>query len=114
MLVRASDVEPRTIENCHGGSGRLASTAFDLAAHECRGMKFLHDDVVEPNATIGEHTHADDEEVYYVLEGRGTIILDGERFDIGPGDLAVTPAGHSHGLINGPSPMRLIVACARC
>jgi mannose-6-phosphate isomerase-like protein (cupin superfamily) len=68
---------------------------------------------VAPNATIGEHAHADDEEIYFVLEGRGTIILDGKRFPIGPGDLAVTSAGHSHGLVNGPAPMRLVVACAR-
>ena len=66
-----------------------------------------------PGATIGEHRHEGDEEIYYVLEGRGTMTLDGERFEIGPGDLAVTPAGHTHALENGDAPMRLIVACAR-
>ena len=112
MLIRAQDVETKPIENCHDGSGTLDCTVFSLSGAGCAHLKFLHLDVVEPNATIGEHRHTDGEEIYYVLEGRGTMVLDGERHEIGPGDLAVTSAGHSHALINGPTPMRVVVLCA--
>ena len=112
MLIRAEEADTKTLERCHDGIGALACTAFPLARAGCDWLRFLHFDVVEPSATIGEHVHADDEEIYYVLEGRGTMVLDGQRFPIGPGDLAVTPAGHSHGLVNGSSAMRLIVVCA--
>ncbi len=36
--------------------------------------------------------------VYYFLEGRGWIIVDGERFAVGPGSVVVTPAGVSRGV----------------
>lgn len=113
MLIRADRARATTIRNCHNGSGALACRAFGLNEAGCGSLLFLHDDLLEPGAVIGEHAHEEDEEIYYVLEGRGTMTLDGERFEIGPGDLAVTPAGHSHGLVNGQAPMRLIVACAR-
>jgi len=34
------------------------------------------------------------------VEGRGTGLLNGERFPVGPGDLFLVKAGGSHGLIN--------------
>ena len=69
--------------------------------------------MIDPHATIGEHRHDDDEEVYYVLSGQGHMILDGQRVAIGAGDVAVTPPGHSHGLVNGPTTMRAVVVGSR-
>ena len=75
-------------------------------------IRFMHDDRLEPGATIGEHVHADTEEIYFVAEGAGTLILDGERFPIGAGDVSVVRRHHAHGLMNAPDrPMRLLVVC---
>jgi quercetin dioxygenase-like cupin family protein len=41
------------------------------------------------------HTHAQDES-YFVLEGELTIKTDTQRFQVGPGDVAVLPAGAAH------------------
>ena len=44
------------------------------------------------------HVHADYDEVYYVLSGKGTITLDDETHALSPGTVAVIPAGVAHSL----------------
>jgi quercetin dioxygenase-like cupin family protein len=41
------------------------------------------------------HTHAQDES-YVVLEGRLTVVADGQRFELGPGGAAAVPMGVAH------------------
>ncbi len=48
-------------------------------------------------ATIGEHRN-DKDEIYYVLSGRGELLLDGQRRDVGPGDAILTRDGSTHAL----------------
>ena len=38
----------------------------------------------------------DDDEVYVVLEGRGTLDVEGERYDLTEGDSVFVPAGANH------------------
>ncbi len=48
------------------------------------------------------HAHSVQEEFLFILEGRGTAEIDGERFAVGPGDYLGFPTdGAVHHLING-------------
>lgn len=70
----------------------------------------MHDDPIEPGSTIGEHTHIDSEEVYFLISGIGVMIMDGKQSPFLPGDVSLVKVGHSHGLMNtGNDVMRLIV-----
>ncbi len=112
MLRRQSDMKLGVLADCHDGRGNVHCRTVLGRDDSGLGVRFMHDDVIEPGASIGEHRHQHDEEVYFVVEGRGTMLLDGQRFPIGPGDVSVVRPGHSHGLVNSPdSPMRLIVFC---
>ncbi|MFP4250254.1 MAG: cupin domain-containing protein [Armatimonadota bacterium] len=110
-MVRSADEMPsRTITDCHGGSGDLECRTVLEAADMDGCLRFMHDDMLEPGAEIGEHLHNGDEEVYFVVEGHGTMIVDGEEHPIGPGDVSVCRSGHSHGIRNSEDgTMRLIV-----
>ena len=46
---------------------------------------------------IGYHEQHEDE-VYYVLSGRGVMTLDDKPIDVGPGTAILTRPGSSHGL----------------
>jgi uncharacterized cupin superfamily protein len=46
------------------------------------------------------HSHADNEECIYVLEGRLKYSVDAEARDLGPGDWMFTPRGAVHHFIN--------------
>lgn len=52
---------------------------------------------LHPGATIGEHRN-DKDEIYYVLSGRGELLLDGKRREVGPGDAILTRNGSTHAL----------------
>lgn len=113
MVITRASMRLVETDSCHGGKGKLTCTEM-LADYDKNGPGFtyLHDDVLAPGASIGEHTHHGNEEVYLVLEGHGTILVNGEPHAIGPGEMAITRDGHSHGLVNGPdAPMRLLVMC---
>ena len=51
----------------------------------------------KPGSAIGYHVQHEDE-IYYVLSGRGMMTIDGKEFEVGPGDAVLTRPGSSHGL----------------
>ena len=53
--------------------------------------------VLKPGAGIGYHEQHEDE-VYYVLSGRGVMTLDGKPTEVGPGTAILTRTGSSHGI----------------
>ena len=42
------------------------------------------------------HLHHNDDETFYVLEGEITVLVDGERLDLGRGDFCFVPRGVVH------------------
>jgi quercetin dioxygenase-like cupin family protein len=53
-----------------------------------------------PAAYVGEHVHAVQEQIYYVLEGEGVLTLDAERHLMRPHDYVYVPPGIRHGFSN--------------
>lgn len=49
-----------------------------------------------PGRGPGPHRHPYDE-VQFVREGRGAYIVNGQEFEVGPGDILVIKAGEIHG-----------------
>jgi mannose-6-phosphate isomerase-like protein (cupin superfamily) len=96
--------------NAHGGAGEILfhrpfpGEAFDGP------VNFVDYAVLPPGSSIGVHAHGEDEELYLVLEGRGTMHLDGREIPVREGSLIVNRAGGTHGLRNdGDTPLRLFV-----
>jgi len=60
-----------------------------------------------------EHTHATEDEIFYVLEGQVTFRCGGERFDLTDGGCAFLPRGIPHGYeITSAGDARLLVMTA--
>jgi dTDP-glucose pyrophosphorylase len=94
----------------HGGDGRIGCRRVFTAADFDGPWNFVDYAVLPPGTSIGRHTHGDDEELYLVLEGEGTMHLDGADFAVRPGTLIRNRAGGTHGLRNdGDRPIRLLV-----
>jgi len=99
MIRRFAELTEETRENIRGGHGRAKGADY-LKEGEMAGLLSLGRTTLEPGASIGEHAHPDTEDLYLILEGHGTGILDGMRFPLSPGDLFLVKAGGTHGLIN--------------
>ena len=66
--------------------------------------------VLKPGAGIGYHEQHEDE-VYYVLSGRGVMTLDDKPYDVTPGTAILTRTGSSHGLKQvGPEDLVVMIA----
>jgi len=52
---------------------------------------------LKPGSGIGYHLQKEDE-IYYVLSGRGEMTMDGKTFEVKPGDCILTRPGASHSL----------------
>ena len=57
------------------------------------------------------HFHRVAEEYYFILEGRGTIDIDGESRAVAPGDAILIPPGAWH-TIAADEPLRFLCCCA--
>src|SRR5688500_3341619 len=65
---------------------------------------------LEPGGWLGLHRHAP-AEIYYVLEGRGVVTLEGAEHAVSRGSAVFIPADAEHGIRNtGPEPLRFLYA----
>jgi uncharacterized cupin superfamily protein len=61
------------------------------------------------------HVHEEEEEFFLVLEGTCQLLLDGEHFDLAPGDCVYTKPGQAHCFYNdGQAPCTLLVSGIHC
>ena len=54
----------------------------------------------ESGASIGLHTHEGNCEMFYIIEGTGKVLMDGEYERVEAGVCHYCPKGHTHSLIN--------------
>lgn len=87
--VRATEPGP------HDGGGQTVAYSFFKNAPDLKLI--FRKRALKPGSAIGYHEQAEDE-IYYVLSGRGVMTLNGKSFDVGPGDAILTRPGSSHGL----------------
>ena len=55
---------------------------------------------LEPGQDQKPHAHDDQDKIYFVLEGRGRVVLEGATETLEAGEAIVAPAGASHGIAN--------------
>lgn len=53
-----------------------------------------------PGASMPYHRHAEQEELYVLLDGKGAIVVDGERLTAGPGTAVRVSPGTPRQLVN--------------
>jgi mannose-6-phosphate isomerase-like protein (cupin superfamily) len=60
---------------------------------------------LQPNLSYESHTHADHEEIYYIINGSGRIKIGSEEARFRDGDVIYIPAKTSHSIINDDDEM---------
>jgi len=59
------------------------------------------------------HRHGETEEIYYIVEGKGTMTLGDETFPVSDGDTICIAPGTPHCISNaGTGALRILCACA--
>jgi mannose-6-phosphate isomerase-like protein (cupin superfamily) len=94
VLERDKEVaknEPGT----HDGGGQTVGYSFFSKTPNLKLV--FRKRAFKPGSAIGYHLQREDE-IYYVLSGRGMMKIDGREFEVGPGDAILTRPDSSHGL----------------
>ena len=94
MTIDFEKISPVTTPNFKGGEKEYTNRSYvdDL----CRIMK----GTLIPGASIGEHSHDASSEAIYILSGVATVICDGQRETLLPGQCHYCPKGSTHTMKN--------------
>ena len=79
----------------HNGGGTTIGYSFFKEVPNLRLV--FRKRALKPGSGIGLHEQKEDE-IYYVLSGTGTMVLDGKTVDITPGTAVLTRTGSTHSL----------------
>jgi len=112
MILRGPEnVEAVKMSESHGGEGDCLVRTL-LTEEFSSSLSYIREIILEPGASIGLHEHNGDEEIYYIISGTGTMIIDEEEQCVKTGDVTLTKSGSRHGLKNdSDTPLKLFVAC---
>ena len=87
----------------------------ELLAHRnsCIRNQTLAEARLPAGARTTAHHHAQTEEIYYLLEGRGVMRVGEQTRQVGPGDAIAIPPGAVHQITNtGATTLKFLCCCA--
>jgi mannose-6-phosphate isomerase-like protein (cupin superfamily) len=91
----------------HNGGGETVGYSFFRSVPNLKLV--FRKRAFKPGSGVGHHVQKEDE-IYYVLSGKGTMTLDGKTVDITPGTAVLTRPGSSHSLKQvGPEDLVVLI-----
>lgn len=108
MIKKSMSIEE--YHELHGGQGRVLVERNITKADGIKGLAMFAKVSLDVGASIGYHIHVNDAEGYFIIEGTGIFIDNGEiKKTVGKGDLCFINKGEGHGIINtGSQPLEMV------
>lgn len=109
MIIRCDEMTNEVRCNMRGGAGEvLATTLFEQGVCNPK-IKLFKVLTLEQGAGIGYHVHENEQEMFYVLSGRGEYNDNGALAVLNAGDSCITKSGEGHGVCNREAePLKLL------
>jgi len=108
MEIRARDAAEPFVTTDGSTIRSLLDRANAPVAHQS-----LAEATIAAGGSTVRHHHRISEEIYYLVEGSGTIEIDGEERRVCVGDAILIPPGARHRITaSDDGPLRLLCACA--
>lgn len=117
MDTKVTAAEPFVREPAAGSTLNVLGVThiYKATGAETSGSFSFWEDVVPPGAGAPPHTHAHEDESFYVLSGEIVVEFDGDSAPrrVGPGGFFFGPRGRRHAYRNvSDQPARVLVLCA--
>ncbi|HUK90804.1 MAG TPA: cupin domain-containing protein [Blastocatellia bacterium] len=107
MIVVNRD-DAAIINTPHGSQIRPLIDRTDSPITKCS----LAEEVLPPGCSVARHHHNQIEEIYYIVDGAGTMTVGEESKPVKAGDSIYVPPGSIHSLSNtGTEPIKLLLVC---
>jgi mannose-6-phosphate isomerase-like protein (cupin superfamily) len=99
MITNVNEVIPDIAEGVRGGNGSItAHKLLDLFPGSA--IKSVAIVRLDPDASVGDHSHQGDEDFYYCISGTGVVVDNGIEHAFTPGILQITRSGESQAIRN--------------
>jgi mannose-6-phosphate isomerase-like protein (cupin superfamily) len=108
-------METRSLDAAEAFTTKDGSTIRELFGLPTGGttQQSLAEASLPPGGSTQRHYHAESEEIYFLLEGRAEMELEGERRELGPGEAVAIPPGAWHEIKTlGDANVRFLCCCA--
>ena len=101
MFRKAGEYDCEQREKMRGGEGTVTLQHYfkkeEFGGNHVRLCAKL---ILPPESSIGLHPHENEDEVYIVCKGTGTVTEGGITTQVNPGDSVLTGKGKSHSICN--------------
>jgi mannose-6-phosphate isomerase-like protein (cupin superfamily) len=110
---RIPDIQPHPDQLTSNAKSAVYKPVFgagDPQANQLKGIARYGELTVGPDGASATVSYPAEEQIYYILEGHGTLLYADQRVPVTSNDFLYLPPGVSHGIANGSSaPVRLLV-----
>jgi len=101
MIHEHAKLNKVVMEHLFDGSGSTEMTHFFLPGDAfCDKGKLFSRTLLKPGASIGNHMHTNEFEIYYILKGEGKYNDNGVDAIVKEGDVTICNSGETHGIEN--------------
>ena len=109
MIRNANEMIREIKDQMRGGKGSVELTHI-FKQDEFKGKaRLIAKITINPGCSIGFHEHVSEEEIFYILEGKGISNDNGIEREVSAGDATLTGDGASHSIENhGDTPLQLL------
>ncbi len=110
MIRKACEMETEIKEQMRGGKGSIEITHMFKKDELTGKARLVAKITIKPGFSIGLHEHVNEEEIYYIIKGKGLVDDNGEKREVNPGDAVLTGGGAVHSIENIGSEVLEMVA----
>ena len=100
MIRNFLDHPKQVLASSHEGQGPVDLYELWSSRDFQSNCDFFDRVVIPPQKTIGYHQHGNNEEMYIILGGKGTMTISGQPIKVKKGDMILNPPFGEHGLTN--------------
>lgn len=100
MIIKNLYQAPKEWVVAHEGHGKILFHRPFSTEDFQTDLSFVDYVEIPPGCSIGEHLHGDNEELYFIIDGKGSMTVNDEAMEVSAGDLIVNKRGWKHGLTN--------------
>lgn len=110
MIKRANEMIRELRENARGGTGTVEFVHIFGREELKGGARLVAKLILNPGCSIGKHPHENEEEIFYIMKGKGLIDDNGEIRELCAGDVSITGGGGYHSITNNSNEILEIFA----
>jgi mannose-6-phosphate isomerase-like protein (cupin superfamily) len=114
VIRKSSETIEEIREGMRGGDGLVIVRHLFRKEEFKANVRLCARLLLPPGASIGEHTHEAEDEVYIVIHGTGLLRDGSKETRVSPGDAILTGRGQSHAIRNDGTHDLELIAMIMC